>query len=133
MPVTCIQELNGCSPSRPRPHAAGAQSAHDHAVNIASWAPARPRARPEQRNDRYLAALEGAPSVTRARFAVPGAVLRNVIGAYDVWFGLHILMAHTDSTPDGPGANDNALGGLLAADGWAATPRAATCGWWPPA
>ena len=52
------------------------------------------------------------------RFAVPGrGRSRNVIGVYDGPRScLHVLMAHTDSTPDGPGANDNASGlGVLAA------------------
>jgi Zn-dependent M28 family amino/carboxypeptidase len=52
------------------------------------------------------------------RFAVPGrGRSRNVIGEWDGPRScLHILMAHTDSTPDGPGANDNASGlGVLAA------------------
>jgi Zn-dependent M28 family amino/carboxypeptidase len=52
------------------------------------------------------------------RFRVPGrGRSRNVIGEYDAPRScLHIVMAHTDSTPDGPGANDNASGlGVLAA------------------
>jgi Zn-dependent M28 family amino/carboxypeptidase len=52
------------------------------------------------------------------RFAVPGrGRSRNVIAQFDGPRScLHILMAHTDSTPDGPGANDNASGlGVLAA------------------
>ena len=51
-------------------------------------------------------------------FAVPGrGRSRNVIGAYDGPRScLHVVMAHTDSTPAGPGANDNASGlGVVAA------------------
>jgi Zn-dependent M28 family amino/carboxypeptidase len=57
-------------------------------------------------------------SVAVQRFAVPGrGRSRNVIGRFD---GprpcLHVVMAHTDSTPNSPGANDNASGlGVLAA------------------
>ena len=46
------------------------------------------------------------------RFRVAGrGRSRNVIGRYDTPARcLRIVMAHTDSTPDGPGANDNASG-----------------------
>jgi Zn-dependent M28 family amino/carboxypeptidase len=57
-------------------------------------------------------------SVVVQRFRVPGrGRSRNVIGGYDgPGSCLHIVMAHTDSTPAGPGANDNASGlGVLAA------------------
>ena len=56
--------------------------------------------------------------VSVQHFAVPGrGRSRNVIGRYDGPRScLHIVMAHTDSTPDGPGANDNASGlGVLGA------------------
>jgi aminopeptidase YwaD len=52
------------------------------------------------------------------RFVVPGrGRSRNVIGVFDTpRTCLRIVMAHTDSTPRGPGANDNASGfGVLAA------------------
>ena len=95
-------------------------SAHDHAVNIASWGPRPAASAAEQRAHRYLAGVfrQADLPVTVQRFAVPGrGRSRNVIGAYDGPRScLHILMAHTDSTPGGPGANDNASGlGLLAA------------------
>jgi len=57
-------------------------------------------------------------SVVVQRFRVPGrGRSRNVIGEYDGPSScLHVVMAHTDSTPAGPGANDNASGlGVLAA------------------
>ena len=46
------------------------------------------------------------------RFAVPGkGRSRNVIGVYDTPARcLRIVMAHTDSMPNAPGANDNASG-----------------------
>jgi hypothetical protein len=52
------------------------------------------------------------------RFTVPRkGRSRNVIGAYDgEGTCLKIVVAHTDSVPDGPGANDNASGvGILVA------------------
>ena len=50
--------------------------------------------------------------VTVQRFAVPGrGHSRNVIGALDTPAScLRIAMAHTDSAPGAPGANDNASG-----------------------
>jgi aminopeptidase YwaD len=50
--------------------------------------------------------------VRTQRFAVPGrGRSRNVIGALErPGRCLRIVMAHTDSVPDGPGANDNASG-----------------------
>jgi hypothetical protein len=51
------------------------------------------------------------------RFVVPGrGRSRNVIGAFDTPRRcLKVVMAHTDSVPAGPGANDNASGvGVLA-------------------
>lgn len=52
------------------------------------------------------------------RFAVPGkGRSRNVIGAFDTPARcLRIVMAHTDSTPNAPGANDNASGVGVVAD-----------------
>src|SRR3712207_9203049 len=46
------------------------------------------------------------------RFGVPGrGRSRNVIGVFDTpRTCLRILMAHTDTTPNAPGANDNASG-----------------------
>jgi aminopeptidase YwaD len=57
-------------------------------------------------------------SVSVQRFPVPGrGRSRNVIGAYDGPRScLHVVMAHTDTAPGAPGANDNASGlGVLAA------------------
>jgi Zn-dependent M28 family amino/carboxypeptidase len=56
--------------------------------------------------------------VSVQRFAVPGrGRSRNVLAEHDTPRScLHIVMAHSDSTPVGPGANDNASGlGLLGA------------------
>ena len=89
-------------------------------MRIAAWG-ARPAAgAAERRAHRYMAGVfrRAELDVVVQRFAVPGGGRsRNVIGEYE---GprpcLHIVMAHTDSTPDGPGANDNASGlGVLGA------------------
>jgi Zn-dependent M28 family amino/carboxypeptidase len=56
--------------------------------------------------------------VSVQRFPVPGrGRSRNVIGRHDgLRSCLHVVMAHTDTTPNSPGANDNASGlGVLAA------------------
>ena len=62
---------------------------------------------------------------------------RNVIGALETPADcLWILMAHADTVPPAPGAEDNAsgVGTLVAlAPGLAALRRAATSGWSPPA
>ena len=62
--------------------------------------------------------LKAALRVEVQRFRVPGhGRSRNVIGIFDTPARcLRILMAHTDSAPPAPGANDNASGvGVLAA------------------
>jgi Zn-dependent M28 family amino/carboxypeptidase len=69
---------------------------------------------------RYLAGRfrEAGLDVVVQRFGVPGrGRSRNVIGRLDGPRScLHIVMAHSDSTAAGPGANDNASGlGVLAA------------------
>lgn len=96
------------------------ESAHDHAVRIASWGPRPAASTAERRAHRYVAGVfrQAHLPVSVQRFAVPGrGRSRNVIGVLDGPRGcLNIVMAHTDSTPDGPGANDNASGlGVLAA------------------
>jgi aminopeptidase YwaD len=99
---------------------APATSAHDHAVRIASWGPRPAASAAERRVHRYLARTfrRASLEVTVQDFAVPGlGRSRNVIGAYDGPHScLHIVMAHGDTTPGAPGANDNASGlGVLAA------------------
>jgi hypothetical protein len=99
---------------------APAPSAHDHAVRIASWGPRPAAGGAERRVHRYIAARfsEAGLDVIVQRFGVPGrGRSRNVIGRLDGPRScLHVVMAHADSTPDGPGANDNASGlGVLAA------------------
>jgi hypothetical protein len=89
-------------------------------VRIASWGPRPAASQAERRAHGYLADVfrRARLSVFVQRFRVPGrGRSRNVIGEYDGPRScLHIVMAHTDSTPAGPGANDNASGlGVLAA------------------
>jgi hypothetical protein len=99
---------------------APAPSAHDHAVRIAAWGPRPAASAAERRVHRYVARVfrRAALDVTIQDFAVPGrGRSRNVIGAYDGPHScLHIVMAHSDTTPGAPGANDNASGvGVVAA------------------
>jgi Zn-dependent M28 family amino/carboxypeptidase len=88
--------------------------AYDIATRIAGWGP-RPAASPrEARAHRLVRRIfRGAGlRVGVQEFRVPGrGRSRNVIGVYDTpRTCLRIVMAHTDSTPAGPGANDNASG-----------------------
>jgi hypothetical protein len=99
---------------------APAPSAHDHAARIASWGPRPAASAAERRAQRYLARRfrRARLEVFVQRFAVPGrGESRNVIGVDDGPRScLHVVMAHADTTPAGPGANDNASGlGVLAA------------------
>jgi aminopeptidase YwaD len=88
-------------------------------VRIASWGPRPAASAAELRAQRYLADSfrRGGLAATVQRFAVPGrGRSRNVIGHYDgPGSCLHVVMAHSDTTPNAPGANDNASGlGVLA-------------------
>jgi hypothetical protein len=99
---------------------APAPTAHAHAVRIASWGPRPAASGAERRAHRYMAGRFRAAqlNVFVQRFAVPGrGRSRNVIGEYDGPRScLHIVMAHSDTAPNSPGANDNASGlGVLAA------------------
>ena len=83
-------------------------------MQLASWGP-RPAAGPaEKRAQRYVARAFGRAGlrVGTQAFDVPGrGASRNVIGVYDSESScLRIVMAHSDTTPAGPGANDNASG-----------------------
>ncbi|HEX8066984.1 MAG TPA: M28 family peptidase [Thermoleophilaceae bacterium] len=94
--------------------------ARDFAVRVARDGP-RPAAGAAERRThlRMRDAFRAAGlAVEVQRFDVPGrGRSRNVIGVLDTPHRcLRIAMAHTDSTPRGPGANDNASGlGVLAA------------------
>jgi Zn-dependent M28 family amino/carboxypeptidase len=83
-------------------------------VRIASWGPRPAAGAAEARAHRLVARTFRAAGLRVAvqELAVPGrGRSRNVIGVLDTPAScLRIAMAHTDSTPDGPGANDNASG-----------------------
>ena len=103
------------------PAAAGAaSSAHDHAVRISSWGPRPAASAAERRAHDYMGRVfrRARLDVSVQHFAVPGrGRSRNVIADHDGPRScLHVVMAHTDTTPNAPGANDNASGlGVLAA------------------
>ena len=97
----------------PRP-AQKAKGAYRDAIQIASIGPRPAAGRGERRAhgivaDRFRSA---GLAVNVQRFVVPGrGRSRNVIGVFDAPRRcLRIVMAHTDTTPAGPGANDNASG-----------------------
>jgi Zn-dependent M28 family amino/carboxypeptidase len=88
--------------------------AHRIAAHISNWGP-RPAASPrEARAHRLMGRVfrRADLRVGVQDFRVPGrGRSRNVIGVYSTpRTCLRIVMAHTDSTPAGPGANDNASG-----------------------
>ena len=90
------------------------------AARIATWGPRPAAGAAEARAHRFMARSFRAAGlrVGIQRFDVPGrGRSRNVIGVYDTpRTCLRIVMAHTDSAPGAPGANDNASGlGVLAA------------------
>ena len=93
---------------------APAPSAHEIAVQLASWGPRPAAGAAEKRAQRYVArAFERAGlRVGMQAFDVPGrGESRNVIGVHDTESScLRIVMAHSDTTPNAPGANDNASG-----------------------
>ena len=89
-------------------------------MRISSWGPRPAAGVAERRAHRHLARAfrRASLDVVVQRFSVPGrGRSRNVIGIYDGPRScLHVVMAHTDSAPGAPGANDNASGlGVLAA------------------
>ena len=94
--------------------APGPNEAHRIAATIARWGPRPAASRAEARAHTLVRRrFEAAGLRVRVqRFRVPGhGRSRNVIGRLDTPADcLRVLMAHTDSTPAGPGANDNASG-----------------------
>jgi aminopeptidase YwaD len=83
-------------------------------VRLASWGPRPAASAAEARAQRLVArAFERAGlRVGRQEFDVRGrGASRNVIGVYDTAAScLRIVMAHSDTRPNAPGANDNASG-----------------------
>lgn len=98
---------------------AGDPDAHQIAARLANAGP-RPAASVAEARAHALVKrifTRAGLKVAVQRFRVAGkGRSRNVIGMYDTPARcLRIVMAHTDSTPNGPGANDNASGvGVLA-------------------
>ena len=94
--------------------------AHRVAVKISSWGPRPAASEREERAHRLMARVFRRANlrVGVQEFRVPHrGRSRNVIGVYDTPRRcLRIVMAHTDSMPAAPGANDNGSGiGVLAA------------------
>ena len=112
---------NGCSPSHPRLGAGRRADGPRRArCAISSWGRARPRAPAEARAHRLMArgfraaglrvAVQGSPCRARA------LAQRDRHARHAGARCLRIVMAHTDTTPTAPGANDNASGvGVVAA------------------
>jgi aminopeptidase YwaD len=88
--------------------------ARDVATRLAAWGPRPAAGAGEARAHRLVARVfeRAGLGVGIQHFEVPGhGRSRNVIGVYDSDAAcLDIVMAHTDSTPNAPGANDNASG-----------------------
>ncbi len=88
--------------------------AHRVAVKISSWGPRPAASEREARAHRLIARVfrRAELRVGIQEFRVPGrGRSRNVIGILDTPRScLRIVMAHADSTPNAPGANDNASG-----------------------
>jgi hypothetical protein len=84
------------------------------AVQISSWGPRPAASEREARAHRLIARVfrRAELRVGIQEFRVPGrGRSRNVIGILDTPRScLRIVMAHADSTPNAPGANDNASG-----------------------
>jgi hypothetical protein len=103
--------------ARPAARAAAAPvpaDAHRIAAKISSWGPRPAGSEREARAHRLIARVfrRAGLRVGVQEFHVPGrGRSRNVIGVLDTPRAcLRIVMAHTDSTPTAPGANDNASG-----------------------
>ena len=88
--------------------------AHRIAVKVSSWGPRPAGSEREARAHSLMARVfrRAELRVGTQEFRVPRhRPSRNVIGVYDTPRScLRIVMAHADSTPAGPGANDNASG-----------------------
>jgi hypothetical protein len=88
--------------------------AHRVATKVSSWGPRPAASAREGRAHRLMARVfrRAELRVGVQEFRVPGrGRSRNVIGVLDTPRScLRIVMAHTDSTPNAPGANDNASG-----------------------
>ena len=94
--------------------------AYGIATQISSWGPRPAASAREARTQRLMRRVfrEAGLRVGVQEFRVPGrGSSRNVIGVYDTPRScLRIVMAHSDSLPPAPGANDNASGLGVVAD-----------------
>jgi Zn-dependent M28 family amino/carboxypeptidase len=90
------------------------QPAHELAVRISSWGPRPAASAAEARAHRLMARVfrRAGLRVGTQEFPVPGrGTSRNTIGVLQTPATcLRIVMAHGDTTPNAPGANDNASG-----------------------
>jgi hypothetical protein len=111
----------GAAPASPDPAQQAGPSAYEATLHVTRGIGSRPAAgRGELRAHRYVAAQFRAAGLRIGfeRFTVPGrGRSRDVVGTLDTPARcLTILMAHADTVPPGPGANDNASGvGVLVA------------------
>jgi aminopeptidase YwaD len=89
-------------------------TAHELAVRISSWGPRPAASAAESRAQRLVgrAFRRAGLRVGTQEFVVPGrGRSRNTIGVRQTPAScLRIVMAHSDTTPNAPGANDNASG-----------------------
>ena len=113
--------------------AAPGDAAYAFAVSVARDGPRPAGSAAEARAHRRVAQRFRAAGLTVRvqRFSTPRGRSRNVIGVREGRGDcLRVLMAHTDSMPAGPGAEDNAsgLGVLVGAGAAAARRRSATSG-----
>jgi aminopeptidase YwaD len=123
--IAAVLALLPAAAAATAPHARETQqqqpTAYQATLHLTRTIGSRPAGSPgELRAHRYVAARFRAAGlrVGFERFAVPGhGRSRDVVGALDTPARcLTILMAHADTVPPGPGANDNASGvGVLAA------------------
>jgi aminopeptidase YwaD len=96
-------------------------TAYDAAIHLSGKiGPRAAASRGESRAQRWVASQFRSAGLTVSvdKFRVPGkGTSRNVVGELDTPAScLQIVVAHVDSGPDGPGANDNASGvGVLVA------------------
>jgi hypothetical protein len=118
-----IAAVAAAAAAAPAPEAApafAAPVAHDIAVRIASWGPRPAASAAEARAHRLMSGVfrRAGLRVGTQGFAVPGrGTSRNTLGVLQTPATcLRIVMAHGDTTPNAPGANDNASGlGVVAA------------------
>jgi hypothetical protein len=112
--------IAGVGAAAPSAETTSGGDAHRVAIRIASAGPRPAASRREANAHEEMKRIfeRGGLRVEVQRFTVPGrGRSRNVIGVLETPHRcLRIVMAHTDSTPNAPGANDNASGlGVLAA------------------